>query len=32
LEVYAEPFGSYLVHDAVARAGRAEKLINLVRR
>ena len=30
--VSAEPFGSYLVHDAVARAGRAEKLIDLVRR
>jgi hypothetical protein len=30
--VSAEPFGSYLVHDAVARAGRAEKLVDLVRR
>jgi alpha-L-rhamnosidase len=30
--VSAEPFGSYLVHDAVARAGRADKLIDLVRR
>ena len=30
--VSAEPFASYLVHDAVARAGRAERLIDLVRR
>jgi alpha-L-rhamnosidase len=30
--VSAEPFGSYIVHDAVARAGRGEKLIDLVRR
>jgi alpha-L-rhamnosidase len=30
--VIAEPFFSYAVHDAVARAGRAELLIDLVRR
>ena len=30
--VLAEPFFSYAVHDAVARAGRAELLIDLVRR
>jgi alpha-L-rhamnosidase len=30
--VVAEPFFSYAVHDAVARAGRAELLIDLVRR
>jgi alpha-L-rhamnosidase len=30
--VSAEPFGSYLVHDAVALAGRAETLVDLVRR
>jgi hypothetical protein len=30
--VGAEPFRSYIVHDAVARAGRGEKLIDLVRR
>ena len=30
--VIAEPFFSYAVHDAVARAGRAELLIELVRR
>jgi alpha-L-rhamnosidase len=30
--VSAEPFGSYLVHDAVALAGRTEKLLDLVRR
>lgn len=29
--VSAEPFGSYIVHDAVAQAGRAGKLIDLVR-
>ncbi|MGC3993618.1 MAG: alpha-L-rhamnosidase N-terminal domain-containing protein [Propionicimonas sp.] len=29
--VRAEPFFSYLVHDAVAAAGRAERLIDLVR-
>jgi alpha-L-rhamnosidase len=30
--VIAEPFFSYAVHDAVARSGRAELLIDLVRR
>jgi alpha-L-rhamnosidase len=30
--VIAEPFFSYAVHDAVARAGRAELLIDLIRR
>ena len=30
--VIAEPFFSYVVHDAVARAGRAELLMDLVRR
>jgi hypothetical protein len=30
--VSAEPFASYVVHDAVARAGRADKLVDLVRR
>ena len=30
--VLAEPFFSYVVHDAVARAGRAEQLIDLVPR
>ena len=30
--VLAEPFFSYAVHDAVAQAGRAELLIDLVRR
>jgi alpha-L-rhamnosidase len=30
--VIAEPFFSYAVHDAVALAGRAELLIDLVRR
>jgi Bacterial alpha-L-rhamnosidase 6 hairpin glycosidase domain/Alpha-L-rhamnosidase N-terminal domain/Bacterial alpha-L-rhamnosidase C-terminal domain/Bacterial alpha-L-rhamnosidase concanavalin-like domain len=30
--VIAEPFFSYAVHDAVARAGRAELLVDLVRR
>jgi alpha-L-rhamnosidase len=30
--VIAEPFFSYAVHDAVAKAGRAELLIDLVRR
>ena len=30
--VLAEPFFSYVVHDAVARAGRAEQLTDLVRR
>ncbi len=30
--VLAEPFFSYVVHDAVARAGRAEWLMELVRR
>ena len=30
--VIAEPFFSYAVHDAVARAGRTELLIDLVRR
>jgi len=29
--VIAEPFFSYAVHDAVARAGRAELLIDLLR-
>lgn len=30
--IMAEPFFSYAVHDAVARAGRAEMLVDLVRR
>jgi alpha-L-rhamnosidase len=30
--VVAEPFFSYAVHDAVARAGRAELLLDLIRR